>query len=366
MKIPLIDLRTEYLTIKDEIDAAIRRVVESTNFIGGDELVNFESEFAAFCGVKYGIATSSGSTALDLCLLALGIGKGDEVITTPATFIATTEAITHVGAKVVFADIDSDSYNIDPNQIEHKLTSHTKAIILVHLFSQPCDMDPILKLAQKHNLLVIEDAAQAHGAEYKGKRVGGFGDAAIFSFYPGKNIGAYGHAGAVVTNNKTMAEKVKLFANHGRYEKYEHLMEGYNYRADSIQTAILRVKLKHLANWNEKRRTNAKKYNSLLKDLPLITPKEMPYAKHVYHLYVIRGKKRDELSKWLNSKGIDTGVHYPIPLHLQPAYKYLGIAKGSLPVAEEFCSQALSLPMFPELKEEQIELIAKKIKNFLS
>lgn len=366
MNIPLVDLKAEYRVIKEEIDSAIKRVVESTNFVGGEELSGFESEFASYCGVKYGIATSSGSTALDLCLMALGIGKGDEVITTPNTFIATTEAITHVGAKIVFVDIDPDSYNIAPSQIEQKITSHTKAIIPVHLFGQPCDMDPILEVAKKHNLIVIEDAAQSHGAEYKGKRVGGFGDAAIFSFYPGKNIGAYGHAGIVVTNRSDIAERVKLLANHGRgQEKYDHLIEGYNYRPDTIQAAILRVKLKYLDDWNAKRRKNAEIYDSLLKGLPVITPKALPYVKHIYHLYVIRNKKRDELSNWLNSKGISTGIHYPIPLHLQPAYKYLGLGKNSFPVAEEFCSEALSIPMFPELKEEQIKLIVQEIKNFL-
>lgn len=366
MNIPLVDLKVEYQLIKEEIDNAIKRVVESTNFVGGEELSMFEDEFAGYCGVKYGIATSSGSTALDLCLMALGIGEGDEVITTPNTFIATTEAITHVGAKIVFVDVDPNSYNMDPYQIEHKITSHTKAIIPVHLFGQPCDMDLILAIAKKYGLIVIEDAAQSHGAEYKSKRVGGLGDVAIFSFYPGKNMGAYGHAGIAVTDRTDIAERVRLLANHGRGAgKYDHVIEGYNYRPDTIQAAILRIKLKYLDTWNDKRCKNAEIYNALLEGLPVVTPKAYFYVKHVYHLYVIRDKRRDDLSIWLNSKGISTGIHYPIPLHLQPAYKYLGLSKGSFPVAEEFCSEALSLPMFPELKESQIRMVVQKIKEFL-
>ncbi|MDI6840171.1 MAG: DegT/DnrJ/EryC1/StrS family aminotransferase [bacterium] len=363
MNIPIVDLRAQYLSIKSEIDSAIKRVIDSMDFVGGDEISKFETEFANFCGAKYGVATASGSTALDLALLAFGIGEGDEVITTPFTFIATTEAITHVGAKIVFADIEPKSYNINTDEIKQKITKRTKAIIPVHIFGHPCDMEPIIKLANEHNLIVIEDAAQAHGAEYKGKRVGSFGDAACFSFYPGKNLGAYGHCGMVVTNNEKIADKVRLLACHGQHKKYMYEMEGYNYRADSIQTAILRVKLKRLEEWNEKRRRNAKLYNTLLEDTTIITPKELQDAKHVYHLYTIRTKHREKLAKWLKSKGIDTAIHYPIPLHLQPAYKYLGYKEGSFTVAEECCTQVLSLPMFAELTEEQIELIVKEIKQ---
>jgi dTDP-4-amino-4,6-dideoxygalactose transaminase len=366
MQIPLVDLKAQYKTIKQEIDSAIMGVVESASFVGGEELSGFESEFAGFCGVRYGVATSSGSTALDLSLLAFGIGDGDEVITTPNTFIATTEAITHVGANIVFADVDPVFHNLDPEEVEKKITPRTKALIPVHLFGQACDMDPILEVAKKHNLVVIEDAAQAHGAKYKGKRVGGFGDAAIFSFYPGKNLGAYGHAGIVVTDREDIAKKTELLANHGRDTKYEHIVQGYNYRADAIQTAVLRVKLRYLEGWNEKRRSNAGVYSSLLKDLPIVTPREAPYARHVYHLYVIQSDRRDDMSKRLASKGISSIIHYPIPLHLQPAYKHLGLSKGSLPVAEKFCREALSLPMFPELTEEQMGLIAQEIKDFLS
>jgi dTDP-4-amino-4,6-dideoxygalactose transaminase len=365
MQIPLVDLKAQYKTIKKEIDDAIMGVVESASFVGGKELSNFESEFASFCGVKYGVATSSGSTALDLSLLAFDIGEGDEVITTPNTFIATTEAITHVGAKIVLADVDPLFHNLDPKEVEKKITSRTKALIPVHLFGQACDMDPLLELARKHNLVVIEDAAQSHGAEYKGKKVGGFGDAAIFSFYPGKNLGAYGHAGIVVTDREEIAKKVVLLANHGRDTKYEHIVQGYNYRADAIQTAVLRVKLRYLEDWNRKRRSNAEVYNSLLKDSPVVTPREAPYAKHVYHLYVIQNAKRDGLLERLASKGISSIIHYPIPLHLQPAYKHLGLSKGSMPVAEKFCCEALSLPMFPELTKEQMGLIAREIKDFL-
>lgn len=366
MNIPLVDLKAQYQLLKPEIDAAIQRVIDTTAFVGGPEMVKFEEEFASYCGVKYGVSLSAGSTALDLTLLAFGVGEGDEVITTPNTFIATTEAVTHVGAKIILADVEPDAFNIDPKEFECKITSRTKAIIPVHLFGHPCDMDPILEIARKHNIMVLEDAAQSHGAKYKGKRVGSIGDAACFSFYPGKNLGAYGHAGAVVTNNKDIVDKVRLLANHGRHEKYEHIMEGYNYRADSFQTAVLRVKLKYLDEWNEKRRKNAALYNKLLADLPVATPKELPYAKHVYHLYAIRVDKRDELVEWLNSKGVGALIHYPIPLHLQPAYKYLGLKSGDFPVAEEFCSRVLSLPLFPELKEEQIEFIVQEIRNFFS
>lgn len=362
MAIPLIDLVTQYKNIKGEIDKAVQEVIDTASFVDGKALTGFESDFASFCGAKYGIATSSGSTALDLALLACGVGKGDEVITTPSTFIATSEAISHVGATIVFADIEPDTHNIDPKEIERKITPKTKALIPVHLFGHPCNMEPILDLARKYGLIVIEDAAQSHGAEYKGKTVGGFGNAACFSFYPGKNLGAYGHAGMVVTNDEAIAKRVKLLANHGREEKYEHYMEGYNYRADSIQTAVLGVKLRYLPEWNEQRRKNAKLYNSLIKKISL--PKEEKYAKHVYHLYVMMTDKRDELASWLKAKGISTGIHYPIPLHLQPAYKWLGHGVGSFPIAEAFCSKALSIPMFPELTEEQIKLIAKEINEW--
>ncbi|MDD5529339.1 MAG: DegT/DnrJ/EryC1/StrS family aminotransferase [bacterium] len=362
MAIPLIDLVAQHKTIENEINSAIKNVIDTVSFVGGEPMTGFEDDFAKFCGVKYGISVSSGSTALDLTLLALGIGAGDEVITTPCTFIATSEAITHVGAKVVFADVEPGTYNIDPKEIEKKITPKTKALLPVHLFGHSCNIEAILDIAKKHNLIVIEDAAQAHGAEYKGKRVGQFGAAACFSFYPGKNLGAYGHAGIVISDNKKTADRVRLLANHGREDKYEHQEEGFNYRADSIQTAVLRVKLKHLEKWNENRRRNAALYNSLLKNV--VKPIEESYAKHVYHLYVMKVKNRDKLAEYLKSKGILTGVHYPIPLHLQPAYNRLGHKKGSFPISEEFCDNALSIPMFPELTEEQVRFIAEEVNKF--
>jgi len=365
--IPFVDLKAQYDSIKDEIDEAIQNVINNTSFIMGDELNKFEVEFAQFCNVKYSIGVANGSDALILSLRACGIGEGDEVITVPHTFISTAEAISNVGGKVVFVDIDSKTYTMDVSKIEEKINKKTKAIIPVHLYGQPADMDPIMKLAKKYNLKVIEDAAQAHGAEYKGKKVGSIGDVGCFSFYPGKNLGAYGDAGMVVTNNEKIAEGIKLLRNHGRItKKYEHDIEGYSSRLDNLQAAILRVKLSHLNKWNDMRRRNAKKYNELLNNIGgITTPYEADYAKHVYHLYVIRVEKerRDKLREELKSKGVATGIHYPIPLHLQPAYRYLGYKRGDFPVTEKASQEILSLPMFAELKDKQIEKIVKMIKK---
>lgn len=364
MTIPLVDLKAQYLSISNEIDDAISQVINSTRFILGKEVELFEEEFAAFCNAEYAIGTSSGTSALHLALLACGIGQADEVITTSHTFIATTEAISHVGARPVFVDIDLASYNIDPTKIEEVITPRTRAIIPIHLYGQPAEIGPILDIARKHGLKVIEDAAQAHGAEYKGQRLGALGDAGCFSFYPGKNLGAYGDAGMVVTNNEEIAKSVRLLRNHGRREKYEHLIEGYGYRLDAIQAAILRVKLKHLDEWTEKRRRNAALYDEFLKDTAVVTPKEMDYAKHVYHVYVIRAKERETLRTMLSEQGISSGIHYPIPLHLQMAYKHFGYREGDFPVTEQCASEVLSLPMFPELSERQIRTIAEAIRNF--
>ncbi|MHC2995807.1 MAG: DegT/DnrJ/EryC1/StrS family aminotransferase [Candidatus Atribacteria bacterium] len=362
--IPFVDLKAQYNSIKDEIDEAIQNVLNNTSFIMGNELKKFEVEFARFCDVKYAVGVANGSDALFLALRACGIGEGDEVITVPHTFISTSEAISNVGGKVVFVDIDPKTYTIDVSKIEEKINEKTKAIIPVHLYGQPADMDPIMKLAKKHNLKIIEDAAQAHGAEYKGKKVGSIGDVACFSFYPGKNLGAYGDAGMVVTNNDEIAEKIKLLRNHGRItKKYEHEIEGYSSRLDNLQAAILRVKLRHLDIWNESRRRNAKKYNELLSSISgIIAPYEADYAKHIYHLYVIRAEGRDELREELKSKGIATGIHYPIPLHLQPAYNYLGYKEGDFPITERCSQKILSLPMFAELTGEQIDKIVELIK----
>jgi dTDP-4-amino-4,6-dideoxygalactose transaminase len=365
MQIPLVDLKRQYESIKDEIDEAIFKVINKADFILGDELKLFEEEFASYCQVKYAVGVSSGTAALYLALRASGVERGDEVITTPNTFIGTTEAITQAGAKPVFVDVDELTYNIDSAKIEEKVTERTKAIIPVHLYGQPADMDPINAIAKKYNLKVIEDACQAHGAEYKGKRTGGLADVACFSFYPGKNLGAYGEGGMVVTDDERIAEKVRLLRDHGRKEKYEHIIEGFNYRMDTIQAAILRVKLRRLDEWNNTRRRLASIYNELLENVKgMITPKEADYAKHIYHLYVIRSKARDSLQKYLKSYGVSTGIHYPIPLHLQKAYQYLGYKEGDFPIVESYTKEALSLPIFPELEEEEIERVTQLIKEF--
>ncbi len=399
MKIPLVDLKAQYEGIKEEIQEAINRVLNSTAFILGEEVTKFEEEFAKYCGTRYAVGTSSGTSALHLALLSLGIGEGDEVITTSYTFTATVETIIHCGAKPIFIDINPRNYNIDVQKLEEflklrtpnslprrqagKLRTRPKAILPVHLYGQPADLDPILKLAKKYNLKVIEDACQAHGAQYKekskttlnselrtpnselGRRVGSIGDIGCFSFYPGKNLGAYGDGGMVVTDDGEIANKIKCLRDHGRREKYEHQMIGYNYRLDALQAAILSVKLKYLEEWNEKRRKNASIYNKLLKDLDVVTPYEEEYAKHVYHLYVIRVKKRDKIYRFLQEKGIACGIHYPLPLHLQKAYHYLGYKEGDFPVAEECAKEVLSLPMYPEIKREEIKYIAGTIKEAL-
>ncbi len=363
--IPFVDLKVQYDSIKDEIDDAIQNVLNTTSFIMGEELKKFEEEFASFCNTKFAIGVANGSDALILALKACEIGEGDEVITVPHTFIATSEAISNVGGKVVFVDINPKTYTIDVSKIEDKITKKTKAIIPVHLYGQPSDMKPIMELAKEYNLKIIEDAAQAHGAEYQGKKVGSIGDAGCFSFYPGKNLGAYGDAGIVVTNDEEVAEKVKLLRNHGRItKKYEHEIEAYSSRLDNLQAAILRIKLKYLNKWNDMRRKNAEKYNELLSGLDsIVVPYEADYSKHVYHLYVLRTENRDKLREELKSKGIATGIHYPIPLHLQPAYNYLGHKKGNFPITEKVSQEILSLPMFAELTDKQIEEIIKLIKN---
>ncbi len=365
MTIPLVDLKAQYLSIKDEIDAAIQRVVDSTSFILGPDVRAFEEEFARFCGVQHAVGVDSGTAALHLAFLACGIGPGDEVITTPHTFIATIGMLGRVGARPVFVDIDPQTYNIDPTRIEAAITERTKAIMPVHLYGQPAEMDSILEIADRHGLKVIEDAAQAHGAEYKGRRAGSMGHVAIFSFYPGKNLGAYGDAGALVTNDGEIAEKARLLRNHGRRDKYEHLLQGFNYRIDTLQAAILRAKLAHLEEWNEARRRHAATYRELLSDLDLVLPYEPGHVRAVYHLLVVRLPERDALREHLRDRGISTGIHYPIPLHLQPAYRHLGYKEGDFPATEECARQVLSLPMYPELTPTQVEEVARAIKEFL-
>lgn len=361
--IPFVDLRREYQEIKEEINQAIQRVLESGWFILGEELKAFEKEFAEYLGVKHAVGVNSGSDALYLAIKALGIGNGDEVITVSHTFISTVDAITRNGAKPVFVDIDPETYTIDVNQIEEKITERTKAILPVHLYGHPADMDPIMEIAEKYDLYVIEDASQAHGAEYKGRKVGNIGHVGCFSFYPTKNLGAYGDAGAVVTNDVELAEKLRLLRNYGSPKKYHHDFIGVNSRLDEIQAAVLRVKLRHLDEWNEKRRKIAEEYNELLRDFDdVITPVEKEWAKHVYHLYVIRHKERDKLQQYLLENGVRTQIHYPIPVHKQKAYT--AFRTSSLPITERISNETLSLPMHPWLRIDEIEKICYLIKRF--
>jgi dTDP-4-amino-4,6-dideoxygalactose transaminase len=359
MNIPLVDLKAQYRAIKEEVDAAMRRVLESTAFILGQEVARFEQEFAAFSEARYVVGISSGTDALHLVLKVCGVGPGDEVITTPFTFIATAEAISMCGATPVFADIDPRTYNIDPTQIERRITPRTKAIVPVHLYGQVADMDAINAIARPHGLRVIEDAAQAHGASYKGRRAGTLGDAACFSFYPGKNLGAYGDAGAVVTNDPEIADRVRLLRDHGRRDKYEHLVVGYGNRLDALQAAVLGVKLSYLEEWNDRRRALADLYTSLLADESIGMPYEPEWSQSAWHLYVVRTDSRDALKKALAEHGIATGIHYPIPLHLQSAYADLGYRRGDFPNAEHAAETVLSLPMYPELSVEAVQRIAE-------
>ncbi len=368
MNIPFVDLKKQYDSIKEEIDLAISRVIKNTAFIGGSFLKSFEDAFAAFCQVKNCVGVGNGTDALFITLKALGVGQGDEVITASNSFIATSEAISMTGAKVVFVDINPKTYNIDVDKIEEKVTERTKVIIPVHLFGQPADMDLILDIAGKHNLKIIEDAAQAHGAVYKGRKIGSIGDVACFSFYPGKNLGAYGDGGAIVTDSDELAEKARMIANHGRMDKYNHKFEGVNSRLDGIQAAILEVKLKHLSEWNERRRQNAHIYFNHLKGNGVVTPLEIPQVQAVYHLYVVRvmDGKRERLQDYLKSHGIATGIHYPIALPNLMAYEYLNHKEVDFDEATKASREILSLPMFPELEESQIAFVAGKVNEFMA
>lgn len=367
MRVPFLDLKAQYSSLKDEIVVALQEVMDHTAFAGGRFVAQFEKKFASYCQTDFAIAVNSGTSALWLALLALGVGEGDEVITVPSTFIATAEAISFCGARPVFVDIDEKTYNMNPDLLEDAITDRIKAIIPVHLFGQPADMDPILKIAKKHEIYVVEDACQAHGAEYKGKRTGSMGDAGCFSFYPGKNLGAYGEGGAVITNKSGLDEKIRMLRDHGQSKKYYHALIGWNARMDGFQGAILNVKLKRLAVWNEARRNNAMLYNKLLSDVEgVIIPEEADYARHIYHVYAIRVPNRDELMKFLAEKEISTGIHYPVPVHLQQAYQFLGLREGSFPVAEQCANEFVSLPMYPELDHAQIEFTVEQIKQFMT
>jgi len=429
MEIPFLDLKTPHLELEEDLVAVFRECLRNTSFVGGSQVQGFEQEFAQFCETKYCVAVNSGTDALRFSLIAAGIGPGDEVITVPNTFIATTEAISQTGASIAFVDIDEKTYNMDPNKLEDYLKKCRKsqgvsrkgseltysinssnpmnprnprnkprpaAVIPVHLYGQPADMDSILEIANRYGLVVIEDACQAHGALYysskdeRWKKAGSMGLAAAFSFYPGKNLGACGEGGAVTTNNEEIAQKIRMLRDHGQAKKYYHDFEGYNGRLDTIQCGILRIKLKHLPDWNEKRRQNASLYTQLLNTAApqncstaalrtqhstrnpehvtrnIIVPFVPSWAKPVYHLYIIRTQNRDDLQKYLSENGISTGLHYPIPLHLQNAYKNIDLTNGNYPVTEKVSNEILSLPMFPNLTSEQIEYISSKIKSFYS
>ena len=363
--IPLVDLKAQYRSIKGEIDAAIERVMENTSFILGSEVERFEEQFATYCQAPYAVGVSSGTAALGLVMSTYGISAGDEVITTPFTFIATAAAVSHVGAVPIFVDVNPDTYNLDPSGIEAAITPRTKAILPVHFYGQPAEMEPILQVAERHGLKVIEDACQAVGATYRGRKVGGLGDAGCFSFYPAKNLGAAGDGGMVVTHDAELAERIRLVRDHGRTGKYVHGMIGHTYRLDALQAAILAAKLEHLDDWNAARREHAQTLNSLLAGAGVKTPVEAEGCHAVYHIYAVRVPKRDRMLDYLRSEGIGASIHYPLPVHLQPAYKHLGLPKGSYPIAEACADSVISLPMYPELTTRQIERIAKAVRAFL-
>jgi len=365
MQVDFMDIRKQDSDISEGIETAIKKVINSTSFILGKEVKNFEDEFAKYCSVKYAVGVGNGTEALHLALLALGVGTGDEVITTSNTYIATALAISFTGARPVFLDADPVTYNIDVAKIERAITKKTKALLPVHLYGQPADMDIILSIAKKRGLKVLEDAAQAHGAEYKGKKTGGLGDVAAFSFYPGKNLGAYGDGGIITTNDKNIYENLLLLRDYGRKSKYEHIIKGYNSRLDSMQAAVLSVKLKKLDKWNDARRENAAKYNGLFSssNSDIITPKEMPYARHVYHQYVIRVPNRDKVVEEMKKRGVTLLVHYPIPAPLQEAYKDSGHKKGDFPVSEKLSEQVISLPIYPGLTKQEVEYVAQQFKE---
>ena len=361
--VPFVDLKAEYHSIKPEIDTAIARVLETSQFVLGEEVEAFEREFAAFSGAVHGIAVSSGTAALHLALLAASVGPGDEVVTVPFTFVATVAAIGYVGARAVFVDIDARSFTMDPARLEAAITPRTKAIVPVHLYGQPADMDPIREIAARHGLIIIEDAAQAHAARYKDRPVGSLGHLACFSFYPSKNLGAYGEGGMIVTSDATLADRLRLLRNWGQRTKNEHIIPGFNARLEGMQGAILRVKLRYLPEWTDARRRHAARYRELFADAGIGLPVEMPYARHVYHLFTIRARERDALQAALRSAGIQTGLYYPVPVHLQPAYTDPRYSEGAFPVSERASLEVLSLPMFPQMSEDQIATVVSAIRR---
>ncbi len=363
--VPFMDLKAQYHTIRDDIDAVMTRVLESSQYSLGDEVKAFEQAFAAYCGARYGVGVNSGASALHLALLAAGVKPGDEVITVSATFVATVAAIGYTGARAVLVDIDPLTLNMDVRRLESAITEKTRAILPVHLHGQPADMDSILSLARSRGITVIEDAAQAHGACYKGRRSGSLADMGCFSFYPGKNLGAYGEAGMVVTDNPDYAETLRMLRDWGQSQKYDHRLKGYNYRMDNLQAGVLRVKLPHLDDWNQARREHAAHYRNDLAGPALTLPAEALHSQPVYHVYAIRTRLRDGLQEWLSRQHIQTGIHYPVPVHLQPAYEDLGYRPGDLPVTERAAREMLSLPLYPEMSEQAVATVSAAIREYL-
>jgi dTDP-4-amino-4,6-dideoxygalactose transaminase len=361
MDVPLMDLKRQYSAIKAEVLPAVESVLESTQYVLGTEVAAFEEEFAAYCGVPLAVAVNSGTSALHLALLAAGVGPGDEVITVPCTFVATVAAIGYTGATPVFVDVDPVTYTLDPTQLQAAITPKTKVILPVHLYGNPADMDPILNIARRHGITVVEDAAQAHGAEYRGRRCGAMGEMGCFSFYPGKNLGAYGEGGLITTSSPELAKKLRMLRDWGAERKYEHVLKGYNYRMEGVQGAILRVKLRYLEEWTEARRAHAAFYRSALAGSPLTLPVEQAESRHVYHVYAVLVKERAQFMNSLLAKGIHTGIHYPHPVHLLPAYSDLGYAAGDFPISERISASEVSLPMYPELTNPELEAVAEAV-----
>ncbi len=364
MKIPFVDFKKQYGQIKKEVEKEVKEVLNSGHYVLGPKLENFEKKFADFCQVKYAFGVNNGTSALLLALLALGVKRGDEVITQPNTFVATVEAIVLAGAKPIFVDIYPKTYNLNPKLIKRAINKRTKVILPVHLFGRPNDMATILKIARKHKLFVVEDCAQAHGAKIRNKKAGSFGDIGCFSFYPTKVLGAMGEGGAVVTNNKKLAENIKKIRDHGSEKKYLHSLVGFNFRLEALQGAILGVKMKYLNQWIKARQRVAKIYHRLLKDLPLVRPFEDKISRSVYYVYVIRTKDREKMQNHLSEQGIGTLIHYPVPVHLQTAFRYLGYKKGDFPAAEKAAQEILSLPFWPEITGAEQKYVAQKIKEF--
>jgi dTDP-4-amino-4,6-dideoxygalactose transaminase len=364
LPVPYLDLPAQMRGIRKEIDAAIARTLDNCSFCLGPDVVQFEKDFAKFCGADHCVAFNSGTSALHVAMILLGIGRDDEVITTPCTFVATSWAISYVNAKPVYVDVDDATFNLKPELVEGAITKRTKAIMPVHLYGHPADLEPLLKICRKHNLPLVEDACQAHGARYKGKVVGTFGEISCYSFYPGKNLGAYGEGGALVTNNAAYAARARSLREHGSTQRYYHDEVGFNYRMEGIQGAVLGIKLKHLDQWTRERRRVAHRYHELLADTPLQLPTEADYAESAYHLYVVRHPRRDDLKKHLETNKVGCALHYPLSLHMQKCYAHLGYKAGDFPVAEKAARECLSLPIFPEMTEPQIERVSEVIHDF--